>query len=284
MGWILRFINNSRVHVEERKLSELSSDDIENAERVLIRSNSPMSDPVSLPADRVKDANAFHITGIDLAGALFTRDGGKAILKYEELLTVLCDCEAVVNSRSLTYVSEDPNDLISLIPSLFLNGKSSYDTIDLDLSEFSKFQKRIRYRRKLIPDFRSRFRKEYLGLLRQKRPGKHDFKVGDVMMIEEPSKKRVYCASRLLRVCSNTALTESISASQRVSQDFLKLSGYGHELVAGVSWARALLPLKTRRVNEAIPPADVVVKKEWFQLRCPPRYSTEAQNYEVCDE
>ncbi|XP_055932015.1 uncharacterized protein LOC129962291 [Argiope bruennichi] len=407
MGWILRFINNSRVPVEERKLSKLSSDDIEKAERVLIRlvqgkmfpnlksipivnvfkdnegiirvktkiterkddpnfiapilmpskcllttrlieyyhlknchagvqiltsilrekfwimktrktvrevvmkcvpcrrysSNSPMSDPVSLPADRVKDANAFDITGIDLAGPLFTRDGGKvwivlytcaiyraihlelvsslstecfmlslrrfiarrtrpetiytdngtnfvgtnselknldwdkimretdikpikwkfnpptaawwggwserlvrvikellkrtlgkAILKYEELLTVLCDCEAVVNSRPLTYISEDPNDLILLTPSLFLNGKSSYDTIDLDLSEFSKFQKRIRYRRKLIHDFRSRFRKEYLGQLRQKRPGKsgHDFKVGEVVMIEEPSKKRVY--------------------------------------------------------------------------------------------
>ncbi|GFW29287.1 uncharacterized protein TNCV_742291 [Trichonephila clavipes] len=37
MGWILRLINNSRVHVEERKLSELSSDDIENAKMVLIR-------------------------------------------------------------------------------------------------------------------------------------------------------------------------------------------------------------------------------------------------------
>ncbi|KAF8774066.1 hypothetical protein HNY73_016660 [Argiope bruennichi] len=55
-------------------------------------------------------------------------------------------------------------------------------------------EKRIRYRRKLIHDFRSRFRKEYLGQLRQKRPGKsgHDFKVGEVVMIEEPSKKRVY--------------------------------------------------------------------------------------------
>ncbi|GFS61783.1 hypothetical protein TNCV_4345031 [Trichonephila clavipes] len=53
-----------------------------------------------------------------------------------------------------------------------------------------------------------------------------------------------------------------------------KLSGYGHELVAGVSWARVLLPLKTRRVDEAIPPADVVVKKEGCQLRCPPRHST----------
>ncbi|GFW47385.1 uncharacterized protein TNCV_4536761 [Trichonephila clavipes] len=244
------------VHVEERKLSELSSDDIENAERLLIR----------------------LVQGIDLAGPLFTRDGGKvwivlytctiyraihielvsslstecfmlslrrfiarrtrpetiytgnetnfvgtyselknldwdkimqetdikpikwkfnpptvawwerlvrvikellnrtlgkAILTYEELLTVLCDCKEVVNYRPLTYVSEDPNDLIPLTPSLFLNGKSSYDTIDLDLSEFSKFQKRIRYRRKLIHDFRSGFRKEYLGQLRQKAQKSH---------------------------------------------------------------------------------------------------------------
>ncbi|GFX10149.1 integrase catalytic domain-containing protein [Trichonephila clavipes] len=75
---------------------------------------------------------------------LLKRTLGKAILTYEELLTILCDCEVVVNSRPLTYVSEDSNDLIPLTPSLFLNGKSSYDTIDLDLSEFSKFQKRIK--------------------------------------------------------------------------------------------------------------------------------------------
>ncbi|GFW26076.1 hypothetical protein TNCV_3308471 [Trichonephila clavipes] len=63
-----------------------------------------------------------------------------------------------------------------------------------------------------------------------------------------------------------------------------KLSGYGHELVAGVSWARVLLLLNTRRVDDAIPPADVVVKKDWYQLRCPPRHLTEVQNYEVCDQ
>ncbi|GFY63039.1 integrase catalytic domain-containing protein [Trichonephila inaurata madagascariensis] len=246
MGWILRFINNSRTTVEKRKHFELSSHEIKSAEKVLIRivqgkmfpnlssiplvnafkdnegviriktklterkddpnfiapillpsncilttrlieyyhhkhchagvqilmsilrekfwilksrktvrdvvrwcvrcrqyiSKSPVSDPVSLPSDRVKDANVFDVTGIDLAGPLFTRDG------------------------------EDSNDLIPLTPSLFLNGQSSYQTIDLDLSEFSKFQKRIRYRRKLIEDFRSRFRKEYLGQLRQKLPGR----------------------------------------------------------------------------------------------------------------
>ncbi|GFY25124.1 uncharacterized protein TNCV_2693151 [Trichonephila clavipes] len=61
----------------------------------------------------------------------------------------------------------------------------------------------------------------------------------------------------------------------------IRISAYtgnmnSHELVAGVSWARVLLPLKSCRVDEA----DVVVRKEWCQLRCPPRHSTEAQNYE----
>ncbi|GFY45834.1 integrase catalytic domain-containing protein [Trichonephila inaurata madagascariensis] len=154
MGWILRFINNSRTTVEKRKHFELSSHEIKSAEKTVrdvvrrcvrcrrYSSKSPVSDPVSLPSDCVKDANVFDIAGIDLAGPLFTRDG------------------------------EDSNDLIPLTPSLFLNGQSSYQTIDLDLSEFSKFQKRIRYHRKLIEDFRSRFRKEYLGQLHQKLPGK----------------------------------------------------------------------------------------------------------------
>ncbi|GFW46479.1 fukutin [Trichonephila clavipes] len=70
----------------------------------------------------------------------------------------------------------------------------------------------------------------------------------------------------------------------KLSQRMGILSGYGHELMAGVSWARVLLPLKTRRVDGAIPPADVVVKKEGCQLRCPSRHSTKVQNYEVCDQ
>ncbi|GFT35429.1 hypothetical protein TNCV_922481 [Trichonephila clavipes] len=53
-----------------------------------------------------------------------------------------------------------------------------------------------------------------------------------------------------------------LDTSRTLDRRRYELSGYGHELVAGVSWARALLPLKTRRVDEVIPPADVVVKKE----------------------
>ncbi|GFY53844.1 putative RNA-directed DNA polymerase from transposon X-element [Trichonephila inaurata madagascariensis] len=40
-------------------------------------SKSLVSDPVSLPSDHVKDDYVFDVTGINLAGPLFTRDGGK---------------------------------------------------------------------------------------------------------------------------------------------------------------------------------------------------------------
>ncbi|GFX28072.1 integrase catalytic domain-containing protein [Trichonephila clavipes] len=122
----LTILPNGRVHVEKETFRTISSDDRENAERVLIR-----SEPVSLPADRVKDANAFDITGIDLAGPLFTRDGGKVWM-------VLYTC-AIYRANT------------------------------------------------------SRARKNILVNYVKKRPGKpgHDVKVGDVVMIEEPSKKRI---------------------------------------------------------------------------------------------
>ncbi|KAJ8952302.1 hypothetical protein NQ317_017615, partial [Molorchus minor] len=44
---------------------------------------------------------------IGLVKQLLRRVLGRASLNYEELLTVICDCEAVVTSRPLTYVSDD---------------------------------------------------------------------------------------------------------------------------------------------------------------------------------
>uniref|UniRef100_A0A5S6QML0 Integrase catalytic domain-containing protein n=1 Tax=Trichuris muris TaxID=70415 RepID=A0A5S6QML0_TRIMR len=51
---------------------------------------------------------------------LLRRTLGNTLLTYEELFTVLCDCEAVMNSRPLTYVSDGVADLEPLTPSMFL--------------------------------------------------------------------------------------------------------------------------------------------------------------------
>ena len=50
------------------------------------------------------------------------REMGKALLTYEELTTLLCQVEAVLNSRPLQPLSSDTNDLEILTPGHFLVG------------------------------------------------------------------------------------------------------------------------------------------------------------------
>ncbi|GFT64260.1 integrase catalytic domain-containing protein [Nephila pilipes] len=72
-------------------------------------------------------------------------------------------------------------------------GNSSIDVTDLDLSDFAKFQRRVKFRAKLLKDLRGRFRKEYLGLLVQNaHKTSRAFKVGEIVLIENPNKKRFY--------------------------------------------------------------------------------------------
>ncbi|GFR29631.1 hypothetical protein TNCT_245521 [Trichonephila clavata] len=63
---------------------------------------------------------------------------------------------------------EDSEDLIAITPAMFLMSNSSAEVTDLDLNDFTKFHRRVRFRAKLFKDLKSRFRKEYLGLLAQK--------------------------------------------------------------------------------------------------------------------
>ncbi|GFS91222.1 DUF5641 domain-containing protein [Trichonephila clavipes] len=57
---------------------------------------------------------------------------GKSIVNYEELLTILCDCESIINARPLTYIHEDPNELLPLSPAMFIHRNSNCETPDLD--------------------------------------------------------------------------------------------------------------------------------------------------------
>ncbi|GBO24486.1 hypothetical protein AVEN_198942-1 [Araneus ventricosus] len=236
------------------------------------KSKSPTADPVSLPADRVKDAAVFEVVGVDLAGPLYIKRGtkvwavlytcalyralhlelvsslstdafllsfrhfvarrgrpriiysyngthfrgaynelaaidwnevsrnaeiqritwkfvpptaawwggfwerlvrtvkdllrktlGKAIFTYEELLTILCECEKVVNSRPLMYLSEDMQDLTPITPAIFLFDILTAEVKDLDVRDANHFRKRLRFRAKVIEELRKRFRSEYLG-------------------------------------------------------------------------------------------------------------------------
>ncbi|GFV97737.1 DUF5641 domain-containing protein [Trichonephila clavipes] len=99
---------------------------------------------------------------------LLRRSLGKSILSYEELSTVICDCEFLINSRPLTYISENPQELIPLTPAMFLIENRCSDTTDIDELNSTDLRKRMKYRIKLLSDLRQRFRKEYLSELIQK--------------------------------------------------------------------------------------------------------------------
>lgn len=120
---------------------------------------------------------------------------GRASLNYEEMTTVLCDCEQVVNSRPLTYVAEDGQDPAPLTPLMFMQELSSSGVPDLDLVDSSKLSRRAKYRQRIRSALRNRFRNEYLGQLRQQALKKNMFKqlkIGEVVLLEEMNKKRIH--------------------------------------------------------------------------------------------
>ncbi|GFX52709.1 integrase catalytic domain-containing protein [Trichonephila clavipes] len=100
---------------------------------------------------------------------LLKRTLGRSVLKYDELYTVLCDCESIINCRPLTYMSENPEELIPLTPSMFLISNKNSNIEDIEELNSNSLNKRIKYWSKLLKDLRQRFRNEYLSQLIQKR-------------------------------------------------------------------------------------------------------------------
>lgn len=94
---------------------------------------------------------------------------GRACLMFEDLTTTLYDCEATINPRPITYLSEDPVELVPLTPAMFLQDIREVGVPDLDNIESNQLTKRRRYRQKLQEDLRCRFRSEYLEQLSRAR-------------------------------------------------------------------------------------------------------------------
>ncbi|GFV74270.1 integrase catalytic domain-containing protein [Trichonephila clavipes] len=123
---------------------------------------------------------------------LLRRTLGKAIFTFEELTTNLCECEKVVNSRPLTYLSEDLQDLTPIPPAILLCDRPSLETTYLDMLDGNHLRKRLRFRVKMMKELRERFRKEYLGQLVQRHrqdPHSSNIQVGDIVLIGDDVKK-----------------------------------------------------------------------------------------------
>ncbi|KFM71124.1 hypothetical protein X975_02399, partial [Stegodyphus mimosarum] len=119
---------------------------------------------------------------------------GKSCVTYEEMLTLLTDCEATINGRPLTYLSDDPNELRPLTPAHFIQDLGERETVDLDLIDSQHLLKRVRYLHNLRLNLRKRFYKEYLGeLVRSPKSSsrRKTISPGEIVLVESKNPNRI---------------------------------------------------------------------------------------------
>ncbi|UYV60209.1 hypothetical protein LAZ67_1000406 [Cordylochernes scorpioides] len=117
---------------------------------------------------------------------------GTSTLTYQQLMTLLCHAEAVMNGRPMTYVSDDPNDLVTISPSMFLQEQTDVEFPECQNMGSNPTTQKLRYLSKLREELKSRFRKEYLSLLVQRirRIYNPKLQAGDVVLVGMDNKKR----------------------------------------------------------------------------------------------
>ena len=151
------------------------------------------SSPISLPPKILLWWGSWWERLIGVLKVILRKVLGKASLSYEELTTTLCDAEAVINSRPLTYVADDPDELKPLSPAMFLKEVNAVGVPDFDMLYTEKLNKKMKYRQKVFSDLRNRFRSEYLST-QVRKYGKKDSRkvdIGDIVLIEEDNLKRI---------------------------------------------------------------------------------------------
>ncbi|UYV71053.1 hypothetical protein LAZ67_8001550 [Cordylochernes scorpioides] len=76
--------------------------------------------------------------------------------------------EAVMNGNPMTYVSDDPNDLVTISPSMFVQEQTDVEFPECQNMGPNPTTQKLRYLNKLRKELKSRFKKEYLSLLVQR--------------------------------------------------------------------------------------------------------------------
>lgn len=116
------------------------------------------------------------------------RMGGAHLFTYEEMATLLAKIAACLNSRPLTPISSDPNDLTTLTPGHFLTGQAIVTPYERYLEDgpsnrLTDWQKT----QKLQQDFHIRYTQEYIT--EQQRRNKwaksyRSLQIGDMVFIK----------------------------------------------------------------------------------------------------
>ncbi len=137
---------------------------------------------------------APHFGGLWEAGVRsikhhLTRVVGESLLTFEEMHTLVCQIEAILNSRPLIPASADPNDLSALTPAHFLVGSSlvsvpEHDHLDTKLNRLQRWDL-VQQRQQL---FWKRWSNEFITRMQQ-RPKwcrtSENLKVGQLVIVKD---------------------------------------------------------------------------------------------------
>ena len=113
------------------------------------------------------------------------------------------EIEAVVNSRPLTYVEDDAEGISQpLTPSHLVNGRKIANTPNSEyfdiVSNNETLTRRARHHKRLLSQVTKQWKKSYLTSLREthlkrnKKHGKEQISVGDVVLLKDESTKRMF--------------------------------------------------------------------------------------------
>ncbi|XP_064465097.1 uncharacterized protein LOC135376512 [Ornithodoros turicata] len=136
---------------------------------------------------------------------------GRTCLSFEQITTVLTEIEAMINSRPLTYISDDPRDFSPLCPSHFLVGKrltvlpDCSDTGSVANDTRSSLLERMQLRQSLLDEFWRRWAREYISEL----PSAHrfqysstvPFQVGELVLLSsKPLSRALWPLARVTEI------------------------------------------------------------------------------------
>lgn len=117
---------------------------------------------------------------------------GSANLTFEEMQTILCETEAILNSRPLVPLSSDPNDMAYLTPSHFLIGHPLNAFPHANLNDVNtNLLTRWQLIEQMRQHFWSRWSREYLNSLQERNKWKKckgaQLEPGQLVVIKQAS-------------------------------------------------------------------------------------------------
>ena len=116
---------------------------------------------------------------------------GNSILTYEEMTTILCQIEQVLNNRPLMALTNNPDDIFALTPSMLVNG-SRLDAIPQPCLQTMDARghpaKRFRSLQQLLSQFGKRWASEYVASLQPRgkwQQERANLSIDDVLLITD---------------------------------------------------------------------------------------------------